>query len=63
MFCGEFFSNKWTFKVRKKYEFPSEGGKEWLKGGLGHIKPKFNFLNVSIFSGEMSVYVSICQYF
>ena len=43
MFCGEFFPNKQTFKVRKKYDILSEGGKGWLEGGGGHIKVKFNF--------------------
>ena len=45
MLCGRgvFFSNKWTLKVRKKYEFLSEGGKGWLEVGGGHIKAKFNF--------------------
>ena len=43
MFCGEFFPNKWTFKVRKKYEFLSEGGKGWLEIGGGLIKAKNNF--------------------
>ena len=43
MLSGEFFSNDWTFKVIKKYEFLSEGGKGWLKGGGGNTKAKINF--------------------